>query len=886
MQPSKTSKTPRIPLRQQMLRVFSYVMVVFSIALALVVDENIRTNATQAMVRQNNQDAMFFANLLDNDMDAELSAIQSRADNMHELGLDKDLPRLERALNNLKRSKPRYSWIGYTDLQGTVLAASEGMLRGVDVSKRPWFQLGRQKPATVDVHDAVLLSKMLAPEASHPLRFVDVVAPVKDKSGAIVGVLGAHLSVDWLSQQMAFYANSLLHDSEYQPSVVGEDGQVRFGHALEPALIEKIRAVTQNSHAETHVLRHTSASEGELIVSLAQHRGSQIAANIGWTTVITVPQAVVNARILSTRLSALAGIGAAALVAWLTLWWLLRIAGQPVRILMDEIQKSRESHQPLALHPGLPQEFADITHSINAFIVSIQSRQTLLEQALIDMRDSFTGVTESFPGVLFKVEERGEMNFEFTYLSPSAQHYLNVDMTVLPISTQAFYDAVNPAVRDRLQHELRAQALNSQDIDINLPITGRDGVERQMRVRGRMRPHPAGQRAWDGVIVDVSDIVEAQRQAAAADSAKSKFLATMSHEIRTPLNGILGFAQILLGEVATEQQKADVRKIIDTSETLTRILNDILDFSKIEEGKLLLESRPFSVAELIESSVSLFHVEAKHRQIDFSVNMALAHELRMLGDPTRLRQILNNLLSNAFKFTSVGSVRLGVSVEAVQDRKSVLRITVSDTGIGMTAEQMQRLFQRFEQSDASIFRRFGGSGLGLAIVKGLLDSMGGHIAVDSSPQQGTRFTLELALPVLEGGAAAPEAAPERVSRPLNVLVVDDVAMNRELIGRFLQKQGHAFDEAEDGRQAIERATAQAYDLILMDIDMPVCNGLEAARAIRAQAGPSQHSAIIALTGYAFEKDVAQVLDAGMNAHLAKPINFKKLRELINDTVAP
>ena len=472
-------------------------------------------------------------------------------------------------------------------------------------------------------------------------------------------------------------------------------------------------------------------------------------------------------------------------------------------------------------------------------------------------------------------------NLDNTNISPSAQHDLNIDMAVMPVSTQKFYAQVNPSVRDALQKQLREQALGNSDIDVTLPIRGADGKERQLRVRGRLRPHSTGQRAWDGVIVDVTDIVEAQRLAAQADIAKSKFLATMSHEIRTPLNGILGFAQILLGEVSSEQQKADVRKIIDTSETLTRILNDILDFSKIEEGKIQLESRPFSISELIESSVSLFHVEAKNRNIDFSVGIELGHEMRILGDPTRLRQILNNLLSNAFKFTSVGSVRLDVQIDAPINKSSLLRIAVSDTGIGMTPEQQQRLFQRFEQSDATIFRRYGGSGLGLAIVKGLLDAMGGHIHVDSEAQRGTTFALELTLPVLKAVEEAQEIKPAAQTEPLNVLVVDDVAMNRELICRFLKKEGHAFTEAEDGQQAIDLALAGAYDLILMDIDMPVCNGLDAAKAIRSQTGPSQHCHIIALTGYAFEKDIAKVLEVGMNAHLAKPINFKKLRELIS-----
>ena len=881
------NQTPKLelPLRQQMLLVFTAVMLVFSVSLAWVVDHNLRSTALESAAMQTNQDAKFFANLLDNDIEQELFAIRSRAENMTVLGLTDDLEKLEQSLNNLQRSKPSYSWIGYTDLQGKVLAATNGMLRGVSVSQRPWFQMGLKKPAIVDVHEAVLLAQLLQKDQQHPLRFVDVVSPVKNKEGAIIGVLGAHLSVDWLSQQMGFYAKSLLKDSEHKPSVIGQDGAVRFGREQEPGLIERAGALQKTSNAEVQWFTYDSPTEGAQLVAFAKHQGSAIADNIGWTTLITTPKSLIDQQIRATRLLALSGIALASLGAWMTLWFLLRLAGQPVRVLMREIKKSRESLAPLVAHPGLPKEFKDITESINEFLVSIQSREVMLEQALIDMRDSFTGVTESFPGVLFRVEECGKNEFVFSYLSPSAQYLLNLDMSVMPLPVERFYAQVDPQNSENIRAQLRAQAFDRQEIDITVPIHGHDGQVRHMNVRGRMRTLAQGLRAWDGVMVDVTELRHAQQQAAQADSAKSKFLATMSHEIRTPLNGILGFAQILLQEVTTEQQKSDVRKIIDTSETLTRILNDILDFSKIEEGKLQLEARPFDLSELVESSASLFHLEAQKRQIDFAVDMAMGHPHRMLGDPTRLRQILNNLLSNAIKFTAEGAVRLSVRTDAPSAQRSRLHIGVSDTGMGMTAEQQQRLYQRFEQSDASIFRRYGGSGLGLAIVKGLLDAMGGQITVHSTSGAGTRFDITLELPVLPAAQAVPSKAIASAPRALSILVVDDVAMNRELICRFLKKEGHRFMEAEDGQQASELARAQAFDVILMDVDMPVRSGLDATREIRATPGPSQHAHIIALTGYAFEKDIANVLACGMNAHLAKPINFKKLREAIAEGAA-
>jgi signal transduction histidine kinase/ActR/RegA family two-component response regulator len=874
-----------LPLRQQMLLVFTVVMVVFSIGLSWVVDHNLRASAVETVAEQNAQDAMFFANLLDNDMEQMLGSIQSRADNLNDMGLIQKLPKLEVLLNNLQRSKPSFSWIGYTDTEGQVLAATNGMLKGVNVSQRPWFQLGLKKSATVDVHEAVLLSKLLTPDNTHPLRFVDVVSPVKSRDGVTIGVLGAHLSVDWLSQQMNFYAKSLLKHSDYKPSVIGKDGTVRFGREQEAGLVQALKKRQEASNAQVQWFMYSSPIEGDQLVAFAKHQGSAIADDIGWTTLITIPKSLIDEQVRSTRLLAFLGISLASFVAWLTLWWLLRIAGQPVRVLMREIKKSRETHNPLTLHTGLPKEFVDITKSINDLLISIQSRELLLEQALMDMRDSFTGVTASFPGVLFRVEEAAENQFVFSYLSPSARHYLNLDMTVMPLSTDLFYAQVAVDIRDQMKQKLREQAFSQGNMDITMPIQGQDGKLRQMRIRGQIRIQEKGLRTWDGVMVDVSDLLHAQELAMKADNAKSKFLATMSHEIRTPLNGILGFAQILLQEVETEQQRSDVRKIIDTSETLTRILNDILDFSKIEEGKVQLEARPFDLSELVESSASLFHVEARKRQIDFTVDMAIGHPYRMLGDPTRLRQILNNLLSNAIKFTSVGAVRLEVRSSEPHDERSRLHLVVSDTGMGMTVEQQQRLFQRFEQSDTTIFRRFGGSGLGLAIVKGLLDAMGGRVKVTSSPQNGTRFDIELDLPVLRSVETHQHLVAPVERRAFNILVVDDVPMNREMICRFLRKEGHTVQEAENGLQASELARDQAFDVILMDVDMPVCNGLDATRAIRGGPGLSQGAHIIALTGYAFEKDINNVLACGMNAHLAKPINFKKLRALIESGTA-
>jgi len=371
----------------------------------------------------------------------------------------------------------------------------------------------------------------------------------------------------------------------------------------------------------------------------------------------------------------------------------------------------------------------------------------------------------------------------------------------------------------------------------------------------------------------------AQESATAAHEAKSKFLATMSHEIRTPLNGILGFAQILKDELTSTQAQKDVQKIIDTADTLTRILNDILDFSKIEAGKIDIESKPFTFVNLTESVGDIFSAEAKQRGLDFALNLSGQANLTLLGDPTRLRQIVTNLVSNATKFTSQGQVSLSIHVDSPVNEKAKVQITVKDSGIGITKEHMQRLFQRFEQSDATTFRKYGGSGLGLAIVKGLIDAMSGKIHVESRVGAGTIFSIELQLTSVSNVEAItiPEVSHEPVK--LKILVVDDIDTNREIICRGLKKDGHEFTQAVNGQQALELAQAQNFDLILMDLDMPVLNGFEAAQRIRKDS-LNQETFIIAFSGFAYEKDVQKIHEVGMNMHIAKPINLKNLRGII------
>jgi PAS domain S-box-containing protein len=457
---------------------------------------------------------------------------------------------------------------------------------------------------------------------------------------------------------------------------------------------------------------------------------------------------------------------------------------------------------------------------------------------------------------------------------------------------QEMLNLYHPDDRARVRNSVKDALRTGLEWQYSVRLCRPDGELRYVSSQGVCERDQSGKViGLFGIFADVTELENARREAEAATAAKAAFLANMSHEIRTPLNGVMGFAELLLSAGLPPEQQRHATLIFESAQALLKLLNDILDVSKIDAGQLEVAVEPFDLGHQLRQCVRLMTSTAQKKKLELSLIVDPDLPQHILGDGLRIRQVVLNLLGNAVKFTDRGSVTVEAVPVTHPDGAQRLRISVADTGVGIPEARQKSVFEEFVQADASISRRFGGSGLGLSISRKLVALMGGEMALESEEGAGTRVTVTIPLrqmdhPLRRASDSVAEAQePSEALVPGKedacVLLVEDLDINRELITGMLARMGYRVEIACDGWEAIGLARQlvaepDRYQLIFMDVQMPVVDGLAATRAIRAAGGRAAEIPIVALTANAYAAEVEECRDAGMNDHLSKPVSMAAL----------
>lgn len=552
-----------------------------------------------------------------------------------------------------------------------------------------------------------------------------------------------------------------------------------------------------------------------------------------------------------------------------------------------EIDGQHKDGHLVPIHLGI----GHVEHENQNFFVgfiSDLSRRNKMAQALKENEAKLRALVGNIPGIAYRCID--QENWPMIYISDAVEQITGYPASdfLVPSPKRSFAELIHQSDLD----DVIAKNVKAPNFAVEYRITRKDGETRWLFEHGNYQQDDNGQVYLDGFIMDITerkvmeqDLVLAKDKAEQAASSRAAFLANMSHEIRTPMNAIIGFSDILLESQLDNEQYKQLSTINRSAKSLLHLLNDILDSAKLDKGKIELEQRAFSLTDEIDTVISTLWLQAKNQKLNLEIDISPQVVSHYIGAPERIRQVLTNLIGNAIKFTAEGGVTLKVKPKGNSKSNSVQEIIfeIIDSGIGMSKEQVVHVFDAFAQADASMSRRFGGTGLGTTISKQLVELMGGTIQVESELGQGSKFTFTLPLTMSKQDLHQQHLACSKIQLPaLTILIVDDIQQNIELLTLILTRAGHKVVTARDGQQALLRMTNEAIELTLMDLQMPVMDGLSAAKARREQEKLQglPYMPIIALTASVLNEDKIAAEKAGMDGFANKPIDIDLLTQEI------